>query len=122
MYTMKKYNKAAEFLSDFVPNIPLIYIRPKQELLYLWTKEVTDITKEVKMKPVDSVYSLFLGNYGKCHSCRRVGPSSPPMKIVQCIHCILDACYVLNDLLHVHFIFCVILMVKTTEMINECGK
>lgn len=29
----------------------------------LLTKEFTDITKEVKMKPVDCVYTLFLSIY-----------------------------------------------------------
>lgn len=84
------------------------------------TKEVTDITKEVKMEPVNRVYSAFLGIYGKCHDCRHVGKSSPPMKKVQCIYCVLDTCYVLNDVLLVNFIFCVSLMMKTTEVINEC--
>lgn len=34
------------------------------------TKAFTDMTKEVKMKPVDRVYTGCLATYNKCNDCR----------------------------------------------------
>ena len=40
----------------------VLYIRLKWEVVY-FRQRFTDITKEVKMKPVDRVYPLFLSIY-----------------------------------------------------------